>query len=70
MSIAAKCDRCGSVFAWKRGCVTIELLHVVSKPRPDGNRNDTWSEIDFCPKCSVLVLDVVGKALNGLRRPR
>lgn len=70
MSIAAKCDRCGTVFEWKRGCVTIEALHVVTKPAQDGNKSTTWGEIDFCPKCSVLVLDVIAKALQGLRRPR
>lgn len=70
MSAASKCDRCGALFAHAKGCVTLEAVHVVSKSGPDNATCSTWSDLDFCPACSVLVLDVIGKAMGGLRRPR
>lgn len=65
MSIAAKCDRCGTVFEWEKGCLTIEAMHVVRKPSPDGNKTTSWSEIDFCLPCSRKVLDAIGAAIQG-----
>lgn len=66
MSQASKCDKCNGLFEPEKGCVSLEVS-VVSKPP---STCTTWSEVDFCPGCSKLVLDVIAKALQGLKRPR
>ena len=64
MSTARKCDVCGVLSEHTKGCVTLDVAVATAKSDTFSN----WHDVDLCPKHSKLVLDVIGKALNGLRR--
>lgn len=67
MSHAAKCDKCGNLFVRAHGCVVLDVA-VAATPKADKFTN--WTDVDLCPYCSKLVLDVIQNALQGLKRPR
>ncbi len=62
MSDAKKCDRCGDMYEVQKGVVGLEV-HI-AKGGGDSAVWDSWSEVDFCPTCSALVLDAIGKAIR------
>lgn len=65
MSNAQKCDRCGDLFEHQHGTIIIDEISVGATR----GKCTSWSDLDLCPKCSKLVLDVMAPALAGLRRP-
>lgn len=70
VSTASKCDKCGRLFEPVKGCITVDV-QVVEKQKPDGGvACQQWSEVDLCLGCSGPVLDALGAALQGLRRPK
>lgn len=62
MSMAHECDRCGELYpAATKGAGHIESFGVC-----DGSDEyNTWSEIDLCAKCTQLVLNALGEALQN-----
>ena len=68
MALARRCDRCDVLYESEFGCVSIEQLYVSSKRDPDTLQ--TWSDINFCSKCSPAVLDAIGPAIQDVKRPR
>jgi hypothetical protein len=61
MSDAKKCDRCGAMYQVKKGVVALDV-HIAK-----GDRDETWqgwSEVDFCPGCSQIILKAIGKAIQ------
>jgi hypothetical protein len=66
MSDARKCDKCSKLFEPKFGCVSLD----VSVKGKTGDAWHSWSDVDLCGACSVGLLDLIGKTLTGLRRPR
>lgn len=73
MSRAHRCDRCGELFQSDQGCVALDVS-VADKLEPDEKEDDrkwsNWTEVDFCPKCSTALLDLIAPALLGLVRPK
>jgi hypothetical protein len=57
MSMARECDRCGELHRHEKGVVTFETIRIGTDG--DGTSN-TWSEVDFCPKCSAELLEWLG----------
>lgn len=65
MSEARKCDKCDQLFAPTQGCVSV---NISVKDKTDTYH--TWNDVDFCENCSSSLLNLIGSALHGLRRPR
>ena len=63
MSSARKCDKCGSLFEATHGCLTLGEVCVMSRKPPS---MATWSDADFCLKCSKDILVLIGPALQGI----
>lgn len=61
MSTARKCDRCDKLYEVAKGVVAIDV-HIATKN--DDAEWEGWSDVDFCPACSVLVLGVIGTAIR------
>lgn len=71
MSDAKKCDRCEALYEVQTGCVSLDVS-VASPPThsvPDeADRSwQGWEDVDFCPPCSKLILEVIRAALAGLK---
>lgn len=62
MSIASKCDRCGTLYEPTAGAVHIERLGIASESAPEAY--DTWDEIDLCSKCGEAVIAAVEGAID------
>lgn len=70
MSHAAKCDVCGRLFERQHGCLVLDVAVADKKKNRDGDIIfSNWSDVDLCPVHSRAVLDVIHKALDGVRRP-
>ena len=63
MSLANKCDLCGTLFESKRGAVTIAKIYKDG----EGDECLAWEEIDFCTMCGARLMAVIGPALRDRR---
>jgi hypothetical protein len=64
MSIARECDLCGDLFKPKAGDISIGNLYRKKDADEDGN-SESWSDIDFCHKCSGRLMELIKPALDG-----
>jgi hypothetical protein len=53
-------------FCAGHGCLTLGEVCIMSRKPPS---MDTWSDADFCLKCSKDILVLIGPALNGIAKP-
>lgn len=60
MSQANRCDRCGGLYEVKKGALAIDVHIATGKD----DRWDGWSEVDFCPDCSAVMLKAIGPAID------